>query len=75
MREASQKSAIERNLQSIREKQYLDKCKKDGKVPRALYKKDVTEDKQINLKKVENLVNRLSVIKKSAGQESKEQDV
>jgi len=36
-------------------------------VPRALYKKDTNEDKQINLKKIENLLKRLTVIKKSAG--------
>jgi len=35
-------------------------------VPRALYKKDTNEDKKINLKKIENLLNRLTVIKKSA---------
>jgi len=36
-------------------------------VPRALYKKDTNEDKQINFKKIENLLKRLTVIKKSAG--------
>lgn len=40
---------------------------KDGKVPRALYKKDAIEDKQINLKKIKDLVSRLSVNKKSTG--------